>query len=130
MNKIKKFLSENPELTMHVVEKKFGNGKQLIQFFYKNQIVHFKQGFIAYVDNQKWLKNRHSVMDEVERYFCENGEVIEKLDFADEIECNDCTENENNYFCEKHESDYWEWYENEFPKIDLEYGGVSFFDVL
>ena len=129
MTKAEKYIKERPDYQMHLVDKKFGNGKLLIEFFYRDQVRRFKQGFLAYVDNQKWIKSSCDVMNEVQDYLIENEGVIDVSDFAYDIECNDCIQISDMPYCEKHEADYKVWEKNQFPKIDLEYGGVCHFDI-
>ncbi len=117
---------------MHLVDKKFGKGNLLIKFFYREQIRRFKQGFLAYVDIHRWENNHHAVMQEVENYLIETEGVVEKSDFAEDMKEDgfDCCINISNMnYCEKHEKEFYEWFEDQFPKIDLEYGGVCYFDV-
>jgi len=111
MTKVEKYITENPEYEMYLVDKKFGNGKLLIKFFYREQIRQFKQGFLAYVDNQKWLKDNHAVMDEVQEYLIENQGIFDEDDYEKEFD-----------------GDFDNWRKEQFPKIDLEYGGVCNFD--
>ena len=112
MNKAEKYIKEHPEYEMYLVDKKFGNGKLLIKFFYREQVKSFKQGFLAYVDNQKWLRDHHAVMDEVEEYLIETEGVLDEDDYDNEFDGN-----------------IDDWRKEQFPKIDLEYGGVCHFDV-
>jgi len=117
---------------MHLVDKKFGKGNLLIKFFYREQIRRFKQGFLVYVDIHRWENNHHAVMQEVENYLIETEGVVEKSDFAEDMKEDgfDCCINISNMnYCEKHEKEFNEWFEDQFPKIDLEYGGVCYFDV-
>jgi hypothetical protein len=131
MTKLQKYIKDNPDYDMHTVDKKFGNGKTLIQFFYREQVTKFKQGFLAYVDSMAWDKDHHDVMSEVQKYVAETNGVIDKTDFKydmqeDGFEC--CINTKNNSSCDLHEKDFDEWLKSQFPKIDLEYGGVCFFD--
>ena len=112
MNKVEKYIKENPEYEMYLVDKKFGNGKLLIKFFYREQVNQFKQGFLAYVDNQKWLRDHHAVMDEAQEYLIETEGVLDEADYDNEFDGN-----------------IDDWRKEQFPKIDLEYGGVCHFDV-
>jgi hypothetical protein len=95
---------------IYLVPKKFGNGKQLIHFAYRNQS-DIGQSFCAYVDNQKWAKDRDNTFNEVQDYLIEEKGVIFEDDFED-----DGLEN------------YEDWFKDQFPKICLEYGGVCYFD--
>ena len=113
MNKAEKYIKENPEYKMYLVDKKFGNGKQLIKFFYRHQINNFNQGFLAYVDNQQWAKDHHSVMDKVQDYLIESEGIIDETDFDKKLH-----------------KDFDLWLKSEFPKIDLRYGGVCHFDAV
>lgn len=132
MTKAEKYIKDNPEYKMYLVDKKFGNGKQLIVFFYRNQVNMFKQGFLTYVDNQKWIKDHHAVMDEVEQYLIENEGVIDDGYFIEtynednntNFTINDILENDEAYLL------YKDWLGEQFPKIDLEYGGVCFHDAV
>jgi len=124
MTQVEKYLKEHVNYDMHLVDKKFGNGKQLVQFFYREQQSQFKQGFLAYVDNQRWKYDQHEIMSEVENYLIESEGIIDESDFV-ELNEYDCCKNE---ICEKHESEYKQWYKDEFPKIDLHYGGMSYFN--
>lgn len=112
MNKAEIYIKENPEYEMYLVDKKFGNGKLLIHFFYREQIRQFKQGFLAYVDNQKWYRDHHAVMDEVQDYLINKEGVLDEADYDNELD-----------------GDIFYWRKEQFPKIDLEYGGVCYFDV-
>jgi hypothetical protein len=130
MNKIEKFKKENPEYYMYLVEKKFGNGKQLIKFFYNYQVNRFSQGFFAFVDNQKWLIKRHEIMQEVQNYLIENIGVIDDSVFFDNyyedygIQITLTSVYNNEIILQE----YREWRKDQFPKICLDAGGVSYFD--
>lgn len=126
------YIKQNPEYNMYVVNKVFGDGKTLIKFFYRDQIHLFNQGFLAYVDSKAWEEDKYKVHEEVEKYLAETEGTIDKTDWAREMEedgfdC--CINNTNNYHCEKHEKEYMEWFKDQFPKIDLEYGGVCNYDI-
>ena len=127
MTKAEKYINDNPDYEIFLLPNRFGNGKQLITFNYREPFRNFNQQYLAYIDNQKWLHDRHAVMDEVEEWLIENYGIIEKEDFS---ELNICCQNvaNQNYYCKKHEKDFYAWFKDEFPKIDLEYGGVSNFD--
>ena len=128
MTKAEKYIKDNPEYEIYLVEKKFGNGKQLIQFFYRTQVNWFKQGFLAYVDNQKWERDRHDVMDEVQNYLAENIEEFVHDDFKEEYECDFNDGLTNLSYEEFYEENFEDWLKEQFPKIDLEYDGVCYFD--
>jgi hypothetical protein len=132
MKKSEEYIKKNPEYKMCLVDKKFGNGKLLIKFFYNRQINNHNQGFLAYVDNQKWLKDNHAVMDEVQLYLEETEGVIDDYEFVDDY---------NEYFdtnitLEDVEKDdelykkYEDWFKNQFPKICLYGGGVCHFSAV
>lgn len=133
MKKSEEYIKKNPEYDMCLVDKKFGNGKLLIKFFYNRQINGHNQGFLAYVDNQKWLKDNHEVMQEVEDYLANNGTgVIYDEDFV-----NDYNEDfDADITLEDVEGDdelskkYEDWFKEQFPKIDLIYGGVCHFSAV
>lgn len=124
MTQLEKYIKENPEYDMYLVDKKFGNGKQLVKFFYSQQQSQFRQGFLAYVDNQRWKYDRHKIMTEVENYLIETKGVIDRGDFS-ELNEYDCCITE---ICEKHESQFNDWLKDEFPKVDLNNGGMSYFN--
>lgn len=133
MNKAEKYKQKNPSLQMHLVDKKFGLGNLLIEFFYREQLNQFNQGFLAYVDKRKWEGDHHQVMNEVEAYLLETTGEINKQDFAfdmqeDGLEC--CINTSNDDCCEIHKSKFKEWFRKQFPKVDLEYGGVCHFDIV
>jgi hypothetical protein len=131
--KIDKYIKDNPDEEIHLVDKIFGKGNLLIKFNYRQPYMNFKQCYLARVDKDKWDDDRHEVMRKVQDYLAEDGiGVIYKEDFAGEegieddgFEC--CIKSDNNY-CENHEKEFDEWFKDQFPKIDLEYGGVAYFD--
>ena len=128
MNKVEQYKKQNPKYKMHLVDKTFGKGNLLIKFFYREQIRQFKQGFLAYVDTHKWENNHHAVMQEVENYLIETEGIVEKSNFSEDgFDC--CIKISNMNYCEKHEKEFYEWFEDQFPKIDLEYGGACHFGV-
>jgi hypothetical protein len=127
MNKAQKYIKEHSEYEIHVVEKAFGNGKQLIQFFYKAQ-AQVNQGFLAYVDNQRWKYERHEIMDEVEKWMVENIGAFDHDDFYEEYTDFFFMGYTNLTYNEYFEEYFEEWEKGQFPKVDLEFGGVSFFD--
>lgn len=116
MTKSEKYIKENPNMQMHLIPDKFGNGKQLIKFFYREQINLFNQGFLAYVDNQQWKKDRRCVMAMVEEYLVENEGIVDEEEFEG-IE----------YLGAIRTPKFTEWFKEQFPKIDLRYGGVCYF---
>ena len=118
MNRLKNFLKNHKEYDIYLVDKKFGNGKQLIQFFYRRQVDMFKQGFLAYVDNQKWLIDKHAVMDEVENYLIENNGVIKDDNYEEDFDKKPDHKSE----------DYKNWVKEQFPAICLLEDGVCYFD--
>ena len=118
MSKLNKFLKAHQDYDIHLVGQKFGNGKQLIQFFYRRQVNEFKQGFLAYVDNQKWLRDKHEVMDEVENYLIENNGVIKDDNYEEDFGIKPDRESE----------DYKNWVKEQFPAICLLEDGVCYFD--
>lgn len=133
---IKKYIEENPNEEIHLVDKIFGKGNLLIKFNYREPYLNFKQCYLARVDEDDWWNDKHDVMQEVEDYLADDGYgVIYKEDFAGEeedIEDNEfncCAKSDDNH-CENHEKEFDEWFKEQFPKIDLEYGGVAFFDVV
>ena len=130
MNKAEKYIRENPEYEMYLVDKKFGNGKKLIKFFYNRQINGHNQGFLAYVDNQKWAKDNHAVMDEVQNHLIENEGVIDDGDFLEDYnESNDISfSNSDIYKNDFLKKEYDAWFKEQFPKICLYGGGVCYFD--
>ena len=132
MSKLKKYIKENPEYEMYLVDKRFGNGKQLIKFFYNGQINGFKQGFLAYVDTKKWRRDQHEVMDEVQDYLIEKIGVIDDNDFIEDYNEGNQTEitMSDIYNNEELLSKYNEWYKEEFPKICLFGGGVCHFSAV
>ena len=123
---IEKYKNEHLDYEIHVVDKIFGKGNLLIQFNYREPFLQFKQCYLAIVDEDDWYNDNHAVMQEVEDCLVYSVGVVYKEDFADdELKC--CDES-NNHHCENHEKEFDEWFKNQFPKIDLEYGGVAFFD--
>ena len=130
MNKAEKYIRENPEYEMYLVDKKFGNGKKLIKFFYNRQKNGHNQGFLAYVDNQKWAKDNHAVMDEVQNHLIENEGVIDDSDFLEDYnESNDISfSNSDIYKNDFLKKEYDAWFKEQFPKICLYGGGVCHFD--
>jgi len=129
MNKAEKYIEKKQGYEFHLVEKKFGNGKQLIEFFYNGQINGFKQGFLAYVDNQRWKRDENQVLEEVQNYLLEEiGEIYDE-DFIENyredhgitITMSDIYDDDD--LLSKHN----EWYKDEFPKICLYGGGVCYF---
>lgn len=132
MNKVEKYKKANPEYEMYLVDKKFGNGKQLIKFFYNRQINNYNQGFLAYVDNQKWIRDRHKVLEEVEEYLVTNEGIVEDDDFIENYEEDFGVKitMEEIYNNEELLKDYQEWLKDEFPKICLYAGGVCHFDAV
>lgn len=130
MNKAEKYIRENPEYEMYLVDKKFGNGKKLIKFFYNRQINGHNQGFLAYVDNQKWAKDNHAVMDEVQNHLIENEGVIDDSDFLEDYnEYNNISfSNSDIYKNDFLKKEYDVWFKEQFPKICLYGGGVCYFD--
>jgi hypothetical protein len=132
MNKAEKYIKGHPEYEMHLVEKKFGNGRQLIKFFYNSQINSFKQGFLAYVDNQKWLKDRHEVMEEVQSYLLEDFGEIDDSEFFDNYyeDFGISITLTNVYDDETILKAYNEWRKEQFPKLCMDGGGVCYFDVV
>lgn len=131
--KIEKYIKDHPDYEIHLVDEIFGEGDLLIKFNYREQFMQFKQCFLARVSREKWDDDRHEVMREVEEYLAEDGiGVVCKEDFAGEegveedgFEC--CIEADG-YHCENHEKEFDEWFKDQFPKIDLTYGGVAYFD--
>lgn len=81
MNKAEKYIRENPEYEMYLVDK-IRERKKLIKFFYNRQINGHNQGFLAYVDNQKWAKDNHAVTwMKFQNHLIENEGVIDDSDF-------------------------------------------------
>ena len=119
-----------PDNQMHLVDKVFGDGKKLIVFYYREQLDKYKQGFFAYVDSEEWKEDKSSVMDEVQNYLIATVGVIDEGDFAELKEYQCCKDTTNDYSCEEHREEFEEWLANEFPKIDLTYGGVCHYDSL
>lgn len=126
------YIKQNPDYNMYVVGKVLGDGKTLIKFFYRDQIHLFNQGFLAYVDSKAWQEDKSKVHDEVEKFLAETEGVIDKTEWAmdmqeDGFDC--CINTKNNYHCGKHGKEFDEWFKDQFPKIDLEYGGVCNYDI-
>jgi len=130
---IKKYIEKNPNEEIHLVDKIFGKGNLLINFNYKEPYLNFKQCYLARVDKDAWCNDKHDVMQEVEDYLADDGiGVIDKEDFV-----NDYNEDfDADITLEDVEGDdelskkYEDWFKEQFPKIDLEYGGVCFFDAV
>lgn len=128
--KAEKYMKKNPGYNFYLVDKRFGNGRQLIQFFYRDQLHCFNQGFLAYVDSQRWKYGRHEVMDEVEKYLCGNTGAFDYDDFR-EVYRDDVAEGYTTLsFGEYHDRYFEGWLEEQFPMIDLHYGGVCYFDAV
>jgi hypothetical protein len=130
MTKAEKYIKNRPEYNFFLVNKKFGNGKQLIEFFYRAQFCLCNQGFIAYVDNQRWKKDRHGEMDLVEKYLIEN-EGNGEFDIDDFLEYynEEIYEGNTNLSYEDFYDERFElWLKEQFPKIDITCGGVSYFN--
>lgn len=132
MKKHLRYISDNTDYSFHFINKKFGGNskKLLIEFYYRDQVGHYKQGFLAYVSKTKFEEDSHSVIEEIQNYLAEKYGVICGNDFAEYIDCSKCRSTENDYHCEQHYNDFCQWGKMEFPKINLEYGGVSYFGIV
>jgi len=131
--KIEQYIKDHPNYEIHLVDKIFDEGDLLIEFCYREQFMQFNQCFLARVSRDKWDNDRHEVMREVEYYLADEGqEVIYREDFAgeegEEEDGFECCIEADGYHCEKHEKEFDEWFKDQFPKIDLKYGGVAHFD--
>jgi len=127
--KIEKYIKDHPDYEIHLVDEMFGEGDLLIKFNYRDQFMQFKQCFLARVSQEKWDDDRHEVMQEVEAYLADDGfGIIDFQDFAAENGFKCCRKSKNDHYCENHEKEFDEWFKDQFPKIDLTYGGVAYFD--
>lgn len=125
------YIAAHPDYEMHVVDKVFGDGKVLIEFFYRDQIHIHNQGFLAYVDSKDWENG--TALEQVEQYLVEQYGTICHSDFAEDMAEDgfECCNESNNYACEKHYDKYQEWVKDKFPAIDIEaYGGVCHYDIV
>lgn len=133
MKKHLRYISDNTDYSFHFINKKFGGNskKLLIEFYYRDQVGHYKQGFLAYVSKTKFEEDSHSVIEEIQNYLIDKIGVIDHNDFRlKEIDCDKCNSIETEYHCREHYKDFMEWEKRQFPKINLYYGGVSYFGIV
>ncbi|MDR2146429.1 MAG: hypothetical protein LBE91_08230 [Tannerella sp.] len=129
MTKAEKYIKKHPELELFLIPKKFGNGKQLITFHYRDQINLHKQGFLAYVDSHGWRNDRYDEMERVQQYM----ETEQYMEDAGLNHSGIFTEDDYNEYFESEITDgytpdgYLEWHKKQFPGADLTYGGVCYF---
>jgi hypothetical protein len=123
-------IKNNADYKYYFVNKKFGSGKKvLVEFYYRDQVIHFKQKFLVYVSKKKFDNDPHGIMQEVQNYLMSEIGVIDYCEFTEYIYCDKCRKIDG-YHCKNHEKEFSAWVESEFPKIDLYYGGMSYFGVV
>lgn len=61
MRIIDKYIKQNPNEEIHLVDKIFGKGNLLINFNYRDPYLNFKQCYLARVDKNKWLNDNADV---------------------------------------------------------------------
>ena len=115
----------------YIVEKIWGDGLKRIVFGF-NEHRRIGRVYIVNVDSKTVTYDMHDLAEDIENHLCEEyGAFDRHEDFDEFCEYNsfDISNCPPSCDCNIHNETYQEWFENQFPSVDISGGSSNWYEI-